>query len=102
MGSITIHRDYVDLCYVDSLDPTATNSTFNRGHDYASFAIKSVPLSGTEATQAAFMQFTIPKKETTSLSSKAYVSSIQLHFNVNNGGDNMEVFKVMKTLILDK
>jgi len=94
MGSITIHRDYVDLCHVDSLDPTATNSTFNRGHDYASFAIQSVPLSGTEATQAAFMQFTIPKKETTSLSSKAYVSSIQLHFNVNNGGDNMEVFKV--------
>ena len=94
MGSITIHRDNVNLCHVESGDPTATNSTDNRGHDYASFKIKSVPLSGTEETKAAFMQFTIPTREETTLSDKANVRNIQIHLNVNNSGDNLLVYKV--------
>ena len=94
MGSITISRDDVNLCHVDSLDPTATNSTFNRGHDYTSFELQSVPLSGTEATKCAFMQFTIPAKDETTLSGKANVRSIAIHLNVNNGGDNIEAYKV--------
>ena len=94
MGSITIHRDNVNLCHVESGDPTATNSTDNRGHDYASFKIKSVPLSGTEETKAAFMQFTIPTREETTLSDKANVRNIQIHLNVINSGDNLLVYKV--------
>jgi len=97
MGSITISRDYVSLCHVESGDPTATNSTFNRGHDYAAFKLLSVPLSGTEETKAAFMQFTIPSKESTTLSSKSYVQSIAIHLNVNNGGDNIVAYKVKST-----
>ena len=94
MSSVTISRDFVNLCHVESLDPTATNSTFNRGHDYAAFKIKSVPLSGTEETKAAFMQFTIPSKEETTLSDKANVRNIQIHLNVNNSGDTLLAYKV--------
>ena len=75
MGSITISRNDVNLCHVESGDPTATNSTDNRGHDYASFKIKSVPASGTDETKAAFMQFTIPSRDSTSLSSRWYSCS---------------------------
>ena len=94
MGSITMSRDDVNLCHVESLDSTATNSTFNRGHDYAAFKIKSVPLSGTEETKAAFMQFTIPTKEETTLSDKANVRNIQIHLNVSDAGDTLLAYKV--------
>ena len=94
MGSITMSRDDVNLCHVESLDPTATNSTDNRAHDYAAFKIKSVPLSGTEETKAAFMQFTIPTKEETTLSDKANVRNIQIHLNVSDAGDNLLAYKV--------
>lgn len=94
MGSITMSRDDVNLCHVESLDPTATNSTDNRAHDYAAFKIKSVPLSGTEETKAAFMQFTIPTKEETTLSDKANVRNIQIHLNVSDAGDTLLAYKV--------
>jgi hypothetical protein len=97
MGSVTISRNDVNLCHVESGDPTATNSTDNRGHDYASFKIKSVPASGTDETKAAFMQFTIPSRDSTSLSSKAFVRDIDIHLNVNNSGDNLLAYKVKST-----
>jgi len=104
MGSITISRNDVNLCHVDSGDPTATTSTDNFGHDYALFKIQSVPLSGTESTKAAFMQFTIPTLASLSvpsitatasdINSKSFVKNIDIHLNISNSGDNLKAYKV--------
>ena len=101
MGSITISRDNVDACYVSSeTADTAldTYSTFTQagGHS-SSFIADSNPSSGTAQTAVTFVQFTIPEKETTDLSSKAYVSNMVFHINVSNGGDNLHMYKVKST-----
>tara|TARA_R110002012_G_scaffold52746_1_gene135602 strand:+ start:1700 stop:4852 length:3153 start_codon:yes stop_codon:yes gene_type:complete len=98
MGSITISRNDVDACYVSSETSDTkldTYSTFTQvGSHSSSFIADSNPSSGTAQTAVTFVQFTIPEKETTDLSSKAYVSNMTFHINVSSGGDNLHMYKV--------
>ena len=98
MGTISISRDDVSVCFVDSTSADTKLDTFSHrtssdGHELT-MVTESDPSSGTAKTKAAFIQFRIPTIEEAGLHAKSQIFTMQLKTNVTVAGANVDVYKV--------
>ena len=98
LEEISISRNDVSVCFVDSTDTNTKLDTFSHrtssdGHELT-MVTESDPSSGTAKTKAAFIQFRIPTIEEAGLHAKSQIFTMQLKTNVSVAGANVDVYKV--------